>query len=65
VAEGDRDSESFFGHYDSATPDGLLSGAARIRFSAGSEAEAALAAVDPDRSGFRLTSDLRDLTRGE
>ncbi len=63
-AEGGRDRESLFGHYDSASPDGLFSGAARIRFSDGSEAEATLAAVDPDRGGFRLTSDLRDL-RGE
>jgi len=63
-AEEDQPGESFFGHYDAATPDGVASGSALIRFSDGSEAEAALAAVDPDRGGFRLTSELRDLNRG-
>ena len=63
-AEGPAPAESFFGHYDLATPEGILSGAALIRFSDGSEAEAVLAAVDPDRGGFRLTSALRDLSRG-
>ena len=56
-----EDDGSYFGHYASAVPDGLASGPARIRFSDGSEAEAALAAVDPDRGGFRLTSELREL----
>jgi hypothetical protein len=59
-AGGDRGSESFFGHYQSAIPEGVLSGTARIRFSDGSEAKAALAAVDPDRGGFRLVSNLGD-----
>jgi hypothetical protein len=56
--------ESFFGHYEMASPDGMENGAALIRFSDGSEADAALAVVDGDRGGFRLTSSLRDLTRG-
>jgi hypothetical protein len=60
-AEGHPPDHSWFGHYDSATPDGIASGVAVIRFSDGSEAEAALAAVDPDRGGFRLTSELREL----
>jgi hypothetical protein len=55
------DHASFFGHYQDAAPDGVSSGPARIRFSDGSEAEVALAAVDPDRGGFRLTSELREL----
>jgi hypothetical protein len=71
-ADGPQPAESFFGHYDGATPDsyyeaapdGVESGAALIRFSDGSEADAMLAAVDPDRGGFRLTSGLRDLSRG-
>jgi hypothetical protein len=71
-AEGPRPTESFFGHYDGASPDtyyeaapdGVESGAALIRFSDGSEADAMLAAVDSDRGGFRLTSGLRDLSRG-
>ena len=63
-AEGDQSADSFFGHYDGAIPDGLESGPAVIRFSDGSEADAMLAAVDPDRCGFRLTSVLRDLHRG-
>jgi hypothetical protein len=56
-----EDDGSFFGHYQDAVPDGVASGRARIRFSDGSEAEAALAPVDPDRGGFRLTSELREL----
>jgi hypothetical protein len=63
-AEGPQPAESFFGHYDGAIPDGVESGAALIRFSDGSEADALLAAVDTDRGGFRLTSGLRDLSRG-
>ncbi len=50
---------SFFGHYMDAVPDGVVSGGARIRFHNGSEADAALAAVDPDRGGFRLTTEIR------
>ena len=55
-AEGDSPASSFFGHYeasDEAEP--LASGEARIRFSDGSEADAELAAVDPDRGGFRIS----------
>jgi hypothetical protein len=63
-AEGEKSAAWFFGHYDDAIPDGLKSGPAVIRFSEGSEADAMLAAVDPDRGGFRLTSELRDLHRG-
>ena len=63
-AEGPPPAESFFGHYEGVTPDGVESGAALIRFSDGSEADAILAAVDSDRGGFRLTSGLRDLSRG-
>jgi hypothetical protein len=63
-AEGDAPADSFFGHYTSAIPDGVESGPALIRFSEGSEAHAVLAAVDADRGGFRLTSGLRDLSRG-
>ena len=71
-AEGPAPAESFFGHYEGATPHplyeptpgGVESGAAVIRFSDGSEADAILAAVDPDKGGFRLTSGLRDLHRG-
>jgi hypothetical protein len=63
-AEGPAPAESFFGHYEGVTPDGVESGAALIRFSDGSEADAILAAVDSDRGGFRLTSGLRDLSRG-
>jgi len=59
-----EDDGSFFGHYVDAVPDGVATGRARIRFSDGSEAEAALAAVDPDRGGFRLTSELRELRQG-
>jgi hypothetical protein len=69
AAEGPQPVESFFGHYDGVTPnssyeaapDGVESGAALIRFSDGSEADAMLAAVDPDRGGFLLTSSLREL----
>jgi len=53
----------FFGHYDGAVPEGIESGLALIRFSDGSQAEAALAAVDPDRGGFRLTTELQELRR--
>jgi hypothetical protein len=63
-ADGEQPSPSFFGHYEQASPRGVVSGPALIRFSDGSEAEAAVAAVDPDRGGFRLTTDLRDLSRG-
>jgi hypothetical protein len=63
-AEGPTPTDSFFGHYEGAVPEGIASGAAMIRFSDGSQADAALAAVDPDRGGFRLTSDLRDLSLG-
>jgi hypothetical protein len=63
-AEGPQPAEAFFGHYDGATPDGVEGGAALIRFSDGSEADAILAAVDSDKGGFRLTSGLRDLSRG-
>jgi hypothetical protein len=71
-AEGPQPAESFFGHYHGATPDsyneaapdGVESGAALIRFSDGSEADAMLAAVGSDRGGFRLTSGPRDLSRG-
>jgi hypothetical protein len=63
-AEGPPPAESFFGHCEGVTPDGVESGAALIRFSDGSEADAILAAVDSDRGGFRLTSGLRDLSRG-
>jgi hypothetical protein len=58
-----EDDGSFFGHYQDAAPDGVSSGRALIRFSDGSEAEAALAAVDPDRGGFRLIGELRELRR--
>jgi len=62
----------FFGHYDEATPksryeappDGVESGAALIRFSDGSEADAILVVVDSDRGRFRLTRGLPDLRRG-
>ena len=64
VAEGPPPAGSFFGHYEGVTPDGVESGAALIRFSDGSEADAILAAVDSDRGAFRLTSGLRDLSRG-
>jgi hypothetical protein len=63
-AEGDQSALSFFGHYDGAIPAGPESGRAVIRFSDGSEADAMLAAVDLDRGGFRLTSELLDLRRG-
>jgi hypothetical protein len=71
-AEGPQPAESFFGHYDGATPHGYYesssvgveSGAALIRFSDGSEADAVLGAVDSHRGGFRLTSGLRDLSLG-
>jgi hypothetical protein len=63
-AEGDQSALSFFGHYDGAVPDGLESGRAVIRLSDGSEADAMLAAVDIDRGGFRVTSELRDLRPG-
>lgn len=61
-AEGAPDG-LFFGHYSGAVPEGIESGPALIRFSDGSQAEAALAAVDPDRGGFRLTTGLQDLSR--
>ena len=71
-AEGPPPAEAFFGHYEGvtpdsyydATPDGVESGAALIRFSDGSEADAILAAVDSDGGGFRLASGVRDLSRG-
>ena len=63
-AEGSQPAESVFGHYDGANPDGVESGVALIRFSDGSEAHALLAPVDPDKGGFRLTSELRDLSHG-
>ena len=71
-AQGPPPAESFLGHYEGVTPDsyydaapdGVESGAALIRFSDGSEANAILAAVDSDRGGFRLTSGLRDLSGG-
>ena len=63
-AEGRQPADSFFGHYDGANPDGIQSGAALIRFSDGSEADAMLVAVDADKGGFRLTSGLRDLSQG-
>jgi hypothetical protein len=53
----------WFGHYWNADPDRVNSGRARIRFHDASEAEAALAAVDPDNGGFRLTSQLVELRR--
>ena len=40
-AEGHPPNHSWFGNYESATPDGVASGTAVIRFSDGSEAEAA------------------------
>jgi hypothetical protein len=46
---------SFLGEYRSATPAGLESGTARIRFSDGSEAEAALVATEADRGRFRIS----------
>ena len=63
-AEGHQSALAFFGHYDGAVPDGLASGRAVIRFSDGSEANAMLAAVDIDRGGFRVTSELRDVRPG-
>jgi hypothetical protein len=61
-AEGASPASSFFGHYQGAVPRGVQSGPARIRFSDGTEAEAALAAVDPDAGGFRIRGYL-ELTR--
>ena len=58
-AEGESPAASFFGHYSSAAPEGLRDGAALIRFSDGSEAEAALAVVDHDSGGFRIDGYLR------
>jgi hypothetical protein len=55
------DSPASFGHYQNAVPEGVRSGAALIRFSDGSEADAALAEVDPDRGGFRIKGDLQEL----
>jgi hypothetical protein len=62
--EGRAPAASFFGHYSGGRPEGIRSGPALIRFSDGSEAEAVLAEIDPDRGGFRLTSSLRDLRTG-
>jgi hypothetical protein len=62
-AEGTPPASSFFGHYHDAVPEGIQSGTARIRFSDGSEAEAALAEVDPDRGGFRIRGHLEELRR--
>jgi hypothetical protein len=68
-AEGGSPASSFFGHYQTATPDGLRSGGARIRFSDGSEADALLVAVQPDAGGFRIsgylesTEELRRLAK--
>jgi hypothetical protein len=56
-------SDLFFGQYDGAVPEGIESGRALIRFSDASQAEAFLAAVDPDRGGFRLTTELQELRR--
>jgi hypothetical protein len=53
----------WFGHYRDADPGTVTSGRARIRFHDASEADAALAAVDPDNGGFRLTSQLVELRR--
>jgi hypothetical protein len=53
-AEGASPASSFFGHYDGAVPGGVRTGPARIRFSDGTEADAAVAAVDPDAGGFRI-----------
>ena len=59
-AEGPSPATSFFGHYWNAAPPGLRSGAARIRFSDSSEADAVLAEVDHDRGGFRISGHLED-----
>jgi hypothetical protein len=59
--EGIPPASSFFGHYQDAVPEGIHSGTARIRFSDGSEGEAALAEVDPDRGGFRIRGHLEEL----
>jgi hypothetical protein len=53
----------WFGDYRDADPEGVDSGAARIRFHDASEASAVLAAVDSDNGGFRLTSQLVELRR--
>ena len=58
-AEGSYPPSSFFGDFSGATPDGLRDGAAMIRFSDGSEADAVLAVVDPDGGGFRITEALK------
>ena len=50
----------WFGYYRNADDD-LHSGPARIRFHDASEADADLAAVDPDNGGFLLTSQLLEL----
>jgi hypothetical protein len=63
-AEGTTLADSFFGHYEMATPDGIEDGVALMRFSDGSEADAILAVVDPENGGVRITSGLRDLSRG-
>jgi hypothetical protein len=53
-AEVAAPASSFFGHYGGAVPEGVRTGPARIRFSDGTEADAALTAVDPDAGGFRI-----------
>jgi len=57
-AEGPSPHLSYFGHYWNAVPPEVHSGAARIRFSDGSEADAVLADIDPDRGGFRIGGEL-------
>jgi len=59
-AEGQARAWSFFGHYWNAAPAEVRSGQARIRFSDGSEANAVLAGIDPDRGGFRIRGRLED-----
>jgi hypothetical protein len=59
-AEGKTPAWSFFGHYWNAVPAEVRSGQARLRFSDGSEANAVLAGIDPDRGGFRIRGRLED-----
>jgi hypothetical protein len=59
-AEGSAPASSFFGHYWNAVPPEVRTGPARIQFSDGSEADAMLATIDPDKGGFRISGYLED-----